>query len=116
VQKLIEDNEAKYGEEIREKYGREAVERSNAKLRGMTPEQYALKEAFTQGDPASALAQEACDLHRQWLCFFWDSYSKQAHMGVTQMYVEDPRFGEYYDKVAPGCAVFMRDAVAIYCA
>ena len=39
----------------------------------------------------------------------------QAHMGVAQMYVDDPRFGEYYDRIAPGCAVFLRDAAAIYC-
>ena len=126
--KLIDDNEARYGNEIRAKYGSDAVERSNTKVRGMVPEQYAeserlaeayqdaLREAYAQGDPASALAQEACDLHRQWLCYFWDSYSKQAHMGVTRMYVDDPRFGEYYDKVTPGCAAFLRDAVAIYCA
>jgi DNA-binding transcriptional MerR regulator len=126
-QKLIEDNEAKYGEEIRAKYGDETVDRSNAKVKGMTKEQYAdieklsqelgdtLKAAFEQGDPSSALAQKACDLHRQWLCNYWDSYSKEAHIGVTQMYVDDPRFTEYYDKIAPGCATFLRDAVLIYC-
>jgi hypothetical protein len=93
----------------------------------MSPDQYAqseqvakeyqdcLKEAFAQGDPASDIAQKACDLHRQWLCLFWDSYSKEAHMGVTQMYVDDPRFGEYYNKIAPGCTTFLRDAVAVYC-
>lgn len=27
------------------------------------------------------------------------------------MYVEDPRFMAYYDKIAPGSAVFLRDAV-----
>ena len=93
----------------------------------MTREQYArmealtqelndtLKAAFAQGDPASELAQKACELHKRWLCFFWDSYSREAHLGVTQMYVDDPRFTEYYDKIAPGCAEFLRDAVAIYC-
>lgn len=126
-QKLIENNEAKYGDEIREKYGNETIDRSNTKIKGMTPEQYAgveklsqevnetLKAAFEQGDPANELAQKVCDLHRQWLCHFWGSYSKEAHIGVTQMYVDDPRFTEYYDKIAPSCAVFLRDAVAIYC-
>lgn len=36
-------------------------------------------------------------------------------MGLAQMYVDDPRFSEYYDKIAPGCAAFLRDAVIIYC-
>jgi DNA-binding transcriptional MerR regulator len=35
-QKLIEDNEERYGAEVREKYGEEAVNSSNAKLKGMT--------------------------------------------------------------------------------
>ena len=30
-----------------------------------------LKKAFVLGNPASELAQEVCDLHRQWLCMFW---------------------------------------------
>lgn len=126
-QKLIDDNEKLYGDEIREKYGADAVTRSNEKVKGMTQQQYAqvehlsqelneaLKEAFEQGDPAGALAQKACELHKQWLCFYWDSYSKEAHIGVTQMYVDDPRFTAYYDKIAPGCAAFLRDAVRIFC-
>jgi hypothetical protein len=32
------------------------------------------------------------------------------------MYVDDPRFTAYYDKIAPGCAGFLRDAVKIFCA
>ena len=30
------------------------------------------------------------------------------------MYVDDPRFTEYFDKIAEGCAAFLRDAVLIY--
>jgi DNA-binding transcriptional MerR regulator len=126
-QKLIDDNERNYGDEIRKKYGNKAIDRANARVKGMTKEQYGeveqltqelndtLKAAFQQGDPHSELAQKACELHKQWLCFYWDDYSKEAHMGVTQMYVDDPRFTAYYDKIAPGCAVFLRDAVRIFC-
>jgi DNA-binding transcriptional MerR regulator len=126
-QRLIDDNERQYGNEIRSKYGDDAVDRSNAKLKGMTREQYAklealtqelndtLKAAFEQGDPAGDLAQKAAELHKRWLCFYWPEYNKEAHIGVTRMYVDDPRFTAYYDKIAPGCAVFLRDAVHIYC-
>ena len=126
-QRLIDENERLYGDEIREKYSEEAVNRSNAKVKGMTQAQYAeverlsqalnetLKEAFAQGDPAGALAQKACALHKKWLSFYWEDYSKQAHMGLAQMYVDDPRFTAYYDQIAPGCAVFLRDAVGIFC-
>lgn len=126
-QKLIEDNERQYGEEIRARYGDDTIDCSNARIKGMTREQYAeveqltqelgdtLKAAFEKGDPQSELAQKACALHKKWLCVYWDNYSKEAHLGVTQMYVDNPRFTAYYDKIAPGCTVFLRDAVKIFC-
>jgi DNA-binding transcriptional MerR regulator len=125
-QKLVEDNEKKYGQEIREKYGDSTVDASNKKLKGMTEEQYAgiqqleeemfesLVQAMEHGDPASVLAQKSADLHRQWLSFYWDTYSKEAHAGVAQMYVDDERFTKYYDERRPGLAEFLRDAVHVY--
>lgn len=124
--KLVEDNEAKYGKEVREKYGESTVNSSNQKVLGMTQEQYdevtklatevieTLHAAYKTGDPAGELAQKAADLHRQWLCYYWDNYSKEAHAGVAQMYVDDPRFTAYYDEKQPGSAEFLRDAVFIY--
>lgn len=128
-QKLINDNEKHYGTEIREKYGDELIDASNAKLKGMRQEQWqkaqelseqideTLKEAFEQGNPASETAQRACDLHRQWLCMFWKdgTYSKEAHKALVKGYVADKRFTAYYDKIAPGCTEFFRDAINIYC-
>jgi len=125
-QKLIDDNEKKYGKEIRQKYGDGVIDNSNAKVKKMTPEQYeeaerlseqilsTLNEAFKTGDPAGKLAQKAADLHRQWLCLYWDSYTKKAHAGVAQMYVCDERFTAYYDKYQPGTAAFLRNAILIY--
>ncbi|WP_342564340.1 MerR family transcriptional regulator [Paenibacillus sp. FSL R7-0345] len=125
-QKLIEDNEQKYGQEIREKYGEKAVEKSNRMVNKLTEEQYAalqqleadmfaaLEQAMEEGDSASTLAQKAADLHRQWLSFYWDTYTKEAHAGVAQMYVDDERFTAYYDKRRPGLAAFLRDAVHVY--
>ncbi|MEK4488910.1 MerR family transcriptional regulator [Paenibacillus sp. FSL L8-0493] len=125
-QKLVDDNEKKYGQEIREKYGDDTINQTNQKLKGMTEEQYSaiqqleeelfetLLQAMEHGDPASVLAQKSADLHREWLSFYWNSYSKEAHAGVAQLYVDDERFTEYYDKRRPGLAAFLRDAVHIY--
>ncbi len=125
-QQLIDENEKQYGKEARERYGDEAVDRSNQQLKNMTPEQYqaitaleaefrqTLARAFQTGDPAGELAQKAVDLHRQWLTFYWGWYNKEAHAGLGQMYVEDPRFRAYYDKQQPGTAAFLRDAIQIY--
>ncbi|CAB1246748.1 MerR family transcriptional regulator [Clostridium sp. WLY-B-L2] len=125
-ERLIEGNEKKYGREIREKYGDDTVERSNEKFRNMTENQYreaeklqsdimdTLESAFETKNPGGELAQKAADMHRRWLSYFWDSYSKEAHVGVAQMYVDDRRFTAYYDKRKPGMAKFLRDAIFIY--
>jgi len=125
-QRMIDENEEKYGEEIRKKYGDETVDKSNAKVSKMTEEEYAavqklseqltetLAEAFKVGDPASEIAQKAADLHKQWLMFYWSEYSKVAHAGLAQMYVADERFKAYYDEKQPGTAEFLRDAILIY--
>jgi len=125
-QLLIEENERKYGKEARAKYGDEAVNRSNEKLMNMTREQHeeltrlerelksVLAEAIKTKDPAGPLAQKAAELHKKWLMFFWDNYSKEAHAGLAQMYVDDERFRAYYDAEQPGTAAFLRDAIRIY--
>lgn len=125
-QQLIDENEQKYGREIREKYGNEKVDQSNLKFRGMTEEQYekmthlekefkrTLAEAYRTGDPASEIAQRAADLHKQWLCYSWNEYSAEAHAGLAQMYVDDERFTAYYDAEQSGTAQFLRDAILIY--
>jgi len=122
---LVEENEQKYGKEVRAKYGDEAVEKSNRKLLDMTPGQYeevtrlekavldTLAAAFETGDPAGELAQRAAELHRQWLTYFWPAYNAEAHANLAQMYVDDERFKAYYEK-RPGMTEFLRDAINIY--
>jgi DNA-binding transcriptional MerR regulator len=127
--KLIEENEKKYGKETRERWCEDAVAESNRKVAGMTPEQWKHQEELTVkmaellsramdiGDPGCADAQAACDLHRQWLCMFWKEgmYTKAGHRGLAQIYVDDERFKAHYEKIRPGCAEFLRDAINIYC-
>ena len=125
-QSLIEENEKKYGPEIREKYGDAAVEASYGKIRKMDARAYAraqeleekilkgLREAMETGDPAGEKSQETARLHKEWLCMYWDHYSGEAHAGLAQMYVQDERFRAYYDKIAPGAAEFLRDAISLF--
>lgn len=124
--RLVEENEKKYGDEVRERWGEEALEASNQKVLNMSQEDYekvtklaedvnqTLAKAMETGDPASEIAQRAADLHKQWLTFYWKEYSKKAHVGLAQMYVDDERFKAYYDKVKPGAAEFLRDAILVY--
>lgn len=125
-QKMIDDNEKKYGQEIRAKYGDDKVNQANEKIKGMSQEEYSKMErlslsimdtllaAMATDDPAGELAQKTADLHRQWLSYTWSDYSKEAHAGLAQMYVDDERFTSYYDQEQPGAAKFLRDAILIY--
>ncbi len=125
-EQMIADNEQKYGAEIREKYGEAAIEASNKKLRGMSQQDYdaamqlaqdvnkTLAEAIATGGPAGETARKAVKMHHDWLSK-WGEYPPQAHQGLGQMYVDDPRFTKYYDEgVQPGAAVFLRDAINAY--
>lgn len=127
TQKLIDENEQKYGTELREKYGDKMIDESNNKMKGMSREQYeesmrlslemenTLNAAFESGNPAGELAQKSCELHKQWLCLFYPNYNKEYHMGLAEMYIADERFKAYYEKIAVGCTEFLRDAIKIYC-
>ncbi len=124
-EQMIAENEAKYGQEVRARYGDQAMEDSNRRLRGMTQAQFdaaqqmahdantALLAAMDSGDPAGEAARHAVALHRSWLQN-WGEYPPQVHMGLGQMYVDDERFTAYYDALRPGAAVFLRDAIVAY--
>ena len=119
--KLIQDNEKRYGFEIREKYGEDTVDASNAKMMGMTTEEYEnmekanknvmrlLNEAFASGDVKSENARKLAEEHESWLSFTWPNYLAQAHCELVNMYVEDERFTKYYGGIEK--TKFLRDCV-----
>lgn len=127
--RAVEENEARYGKEVRDKYGDTAADRANACILSLTEEEYAqwkglgeeilsaLAASVRAGeDPAGAEGQRIAGLHRRWLSYSWEAYTPQAHLGLGQMYTADPRFTAYYDREVPGCAAFLRDAIAAYTA
>ena len=123
---LINKNEESYGKEIRDKYGDDQINKSNEKMLGLSKEEYAkfeelgekiietLKEAMEENNPAGQKAQEACELHKKWLEYSWNFYSKEAHKNLGEMYILDERFKKYYDNNQEGMAEFFRDALNIY--
>ena len=125
--RAVEANEEQYGEEIREKYGPEAVEASNSRILSMTEEEHGQWRALEaeilsalaaavrdREDPAGPEGRRIAELHRRWLSCTWTAYTPQAHRGVAELYTADERFTAYYDKEVPGCAAFLRDAVRAY--
>lgn len=125
----VEQNEAQYGAEIRAKYGDAAIDASNARVKGMSEDDWQraqdlqaeiaaqLRALTPTGDAAGAQAMQLADLHRQWLCLYWPKgqYSKEAHRGLAQMYLADARFTAYYEAIAPGATAFLCRAIGHYC-
>lgn len=121
---FVEEKERLYGAEAREKYGDAEVDASNARVMGITPEQFQEYERLGQeildklsaavaagADPAGEAGEEIAALHRRWLTVMGDRYDAQRHRGIAELYVQDARFTAYYDRERPGCARFLRDAV-----
>ena len=125
--RVVEANEAAFGREIRQKYGDEEADRANACVLALTQEEYTAWEALGDeilqalaaavqagADPAGPEGQRVAVLHRRWLSYSWEAYTPQAHAGLAELYVSDPRFTAYYDREVSGCAAFLRDAVRAY--
>ena len=123
----LEENERKYGKEIRDKYGKETVEASNKKFMNMNEEDFnkmnkveesifnGLLEVVNTGDLESNVAKEVYENHKKWLSFTWPSYSKEAHIGLAEMYVADERFTKYYnDKAGKEVVNTLRDIIVKY--
>ncbi|WP_297037420.1 TipAS antibiotic-recognition domain-containing protein [uncultured Enorma sp.] len=121
----VAENEKDYGEETRAAYGDEVVDASNKKYLAMgeaahlQAEELAvaineqLRRAMEAGDPAGPEARKLVAMHARWLHMYWPdgTYTPEAHKGLADGYVADERFQAYYEKVAPGAAQFLRDAI-----
>ncbi len=124
-EETIRENEDKYGDEIRLKYGDEIVDASYQKLRKMSQWQWdeaerlgkeiltELPQAMVQG-PTSDEAMLVCKKHQQWIQLYWPKYDQNAHLNLVKMYTEDDRFKAYYEKVKIGAADFLYEAMKVY--
>ena len=71
-----------------------------------------LADLMTSGiAPEAPDAVAAAEAHRAHIDRWFYAVSAEVHLGLADMYVEDPRFRAHYDAVAPGLASFLRDAV-----
>ncbi|RYV50131.1 MerR family transcriptional regulator [Pengzhenrongella frigida] len=119
------DNSA-YDAEARERWGDEPVDRSNAAWARLGPAGQAehhretaaigtgLAAAMADGaTPDDDRVQALVARHFAQIVVFWTP-TAAAYAGLGQMYVDDERFTSTYDAFAPGLAVYLRDAMAVY--
>jgi DNA-binding transcriptional MerR regulator len=71
-----------------------------------------LVTAMRAGLPAdSPEAMDAAEAHRLQISRWFYDCPHQMHVGLGEMYVADPRFTATYEKVAPGLAQYLHDAI-----
>ncbi len=125
-EKQINENEDKYGEELRKLYDVENIEGSYKKIRKMSKWEFndakrlekeireKLSYAIKEGSYSCNLAMEVCELHEKWIKMYWTSYTKQIHLKLIEMYTIDERFKAYYEKVGKGATTFLYQAMQLY--
>ncbi len=124
---MVEENEKKYGKESREKYGDQAVDRTQMTMKNMSQAEYqrwtdldqailsSLEAAVQRGiSPEGPEGEEIVTNHKEWLVLSGLKYKPQIHRGLGEMYIMDERFTAYYDRKVPGCAQFLRDAICCH--
>jgi DNA-binding transcriptional MerR regulator len=127
VKKMFEGfNHEDYADEARERWGNTSAYKESARRTKQygKPEWEAIRreseaiharlaELMQQGAAASDPAvQAAVEDHRAHIDRWFYPCSKRMHHGLGEMYVADARFAANLDKVAPGFARFLRDAIA----
>ena len=68
--------------------------------------------AMNAGEPAdSDDAMDGAEAHRRQIDDAFYECSYEMHVGPADMYLSDPRFTATYEKIAPGLAQYLHDAI-----
>lgn len=125
----IAANERTYGKEARARWGDDAVDAANERMRSASRGEWNALErlgeeinrqlvlAMETGDPAGAEAMELARMHARWIQGHWGAgrYTPEAHRGLAQMYLADDRFRAHYDGAAgAGATEFLVKALEAY--
>jgi len=123
---IILKNESKYGKELASKYSKETIDESYEKIRKMSSYDYQaaqtlgkdilelLEKELQFNNPLSDESQRLCKMHQEWINYYWPVYTKEAHLSLCEMYVNDERFTKYYDSVGTGASLHLYKAMKKY--
>jgi hypothetical protein len=115
-----------YEEEAKKRWGHtQAWTQSQERVKKMSKEDFARvgKEAddllralalLMDRDPANPDVQGLVAKHYAGLRHFYEP-NLEMYRGLGSLYVDDGRFTAHFDKIKPGLAVFLRDAMHAYC-
>lgn len=114
-----------HAEEAEQRWGdSEAYRESNRRTASYSKEDWLRNKAENEewgrrvaavmdsGAPAdSPEAMELAEEHRQLISRWFYECSYEIHTGLADMYVADPRFTAYYEKIRPGLAAYLSEAI-----
>lgn len=116
----------KYEQEVTERWGRDAYERSDqwwrclseADRQAFQQRQLAIAKDFAEAQRTGRSAdceevQAITQRQYEWLSITTNP-TKDYFIGLGEMYVDDPRFATRYDEHFPGTAALVRDAMKVY--
>lgn len=120
------EESAKIRAEVVDRWGQEELDKSENHLRKKTPGAFkALKEEGQQLTQSIARSmslpidhpevQQKIDLYFVHMKEFRPELDLEQFEQLAQLYVEDERFTEYYEKHAKGLARYISDAIVYYC-
>ncbi len=114
----------RWNKEVDEKYDPEKVAESRRNVGKMSRRQYA--KVQKQGERVTRAISEAMDKgarsteiqalikeHHAWIENFY-TCPGEMYKGLGQLYIENPEFTAYYEKIKPGLADFMCDAMGFF--
>ena len=114
-----------YRAEAAEKWGADKIQATENKLKQLTKDQFeAIKkegEDITHNianlmdqSPDSEVVQKEIQKHFDHLNHYYKP-NIEIYRGLSNLYVEDERFKAYYEKIKPGLAQFMSQAMKSFC-
>lgn len=119
-------NKAQYGQEIREKYGEDSIDRTKQSFLSMSIEEYQDRQRIEEAlfhllseeevlDIPSDKAKELYELHKRWMVLSAGHDILSNYRGIVEMYPQDERFTSYYDKKAgKGATQRLHDSILYY--
>ncbi len=119
-----EEEQEKYAQEAEQLYDPETVRASNRRWKAYSDDQK--KQIMEEGKAiyldmiaampqgaGSAEVQAIVERWRRHMDYFWTPNLEQL-LALANGYHDDPRFKENFEKMQPGLAEFMREAVKVY--
>ncbi|UTH02781.1 MerR family transcriptional regulator [Macrococcoides canis] len=123
----LQENEALYGDELREKYDEATLSKSHTHYKHLSQDSYdkavnAERKMFEllhamvnrNLDVTDLVGEEVFECHKTWLEIMSGMYSNAYHFNLASLYIADERFTQYYNDRLNGSAELLSKIIMHY--